>query len=369
MTQPRLSCVVLAAGQGTRMVSARPKPLHRLCGRAMLLHILDGLAELEPAQVVVVVGHGAERVTKKLVDDGPSGLPIDFVDQVVQRGTGHALLTALTAFPDDDLDDPTSNGDDVLVVPGDAPLLRSTTLARLVEAHRRADAAATLLSARVPDPRGYGRVVRGREDRVMAIVEEVEAAPDEVAIDEVATSVYCFRRSLLAPALRRLSPENRKGEYYLTDVIAVLAGAGYRVTSLAVDDPLEAVGVNDRVQLAVAEAELRRRINRRWMALGVTMVDPERTYVDTTVRLAPDVTLFPGTLLQGATVVGQGAQVGPECHLVDSVVGAQARVAQSVATDAEIGTGARVGPFAHLPPGTVVPPGEETGAFYTPTQE
>ncbi len=368
MTQPQLSCVVLAAGQGTRMVSGRPKPLHRLCGRAMLLHILDGLAELAPSQVVVVVGHGAERVTKKLVDDGPPGLAIDFVDQAVRRGTGDALMVGLTAFADDDLDDPTIDGGDVLVVPGDAPLLRSSTLGALVERHRRTEAAATLLSARVADPRGYGRVVRGRDDRVVRIVEEVEASPDEAVIDEVATSVYCFRRSLLAPALRRLSPDNRKGEYYLTDVIAVLASAGYRVTSLVIDDPLEAVGVNDRIQLAVAESELRRRNNQRWMALGVTMVDPERTYVDTTVRLAPDVTLFPGTLLQGATVVGEGAEIGPDSHLVDCVVGAQARVAQTVAVDAEIGVGARVGPFAHLPPGTVVPDGEVTGPFYTPVR-
>ncbi len=349
------------------MVSDRPKPLHRLCGRAMLLHILDGLVELEPSQVVVVVGHGAEVVTKELVDHGPVGLPIDFVDQLVRRGTGDALMTALTAFPDDDLDEWAIDGEDVLVVPGDAPLLRSSTLADLVEMHRRTDAAATLLSARVPDPRGYGRVVRGRDDRVVRIVEEVEAGPDEAAIDEVATSVYCFRRSVLAPALRRLSPDNRKGEYYLTDVIAVLAGAGYRVASFVIDDPLEAVGVNDRVQLAVAEAELRRRNNERWMTLGVTMVDPERTYVDSTVRLAPDVTLFPGTLLQGATVVAAGAEIGPDSHLVDCLVGAGSRVTQTVAADAEIGAGARVGPFAHLPPGTVVAPGEVTGAFYTHT--
>ena len=348
------------------MIAARPKPLHRLCGRAMLLHILDGLAELAPSQVVVVVGHGSERVTKKLVDDGPAGLAIDFVDQVVQRGTGHALMVALTAFSDDELDDWTTDGEDVLVVPGDAPLLRSSTLAQLVETHHRTGAAATLLSARVPDPRGYGRVVRGRDDRVVGIVEDVEARPDEAAIGEVATSVYCFRRSVLAPALRRLSPENRKGEYYLTDIIAVLAGAGYGVTSLVIDDPLEAVGVNDRVQLAVAEAELRRRNNQRWMELGVTMVDPERTYVDTTVRLASDVTLFPGTLLQGMTVVGEGAEVGPDSHLVDCAVGARARVAHSVATEAEIGEGAQVGPFTHLPPGTTVAPGEVTGAFYTP---
>lgn len=355
-----LSCVVLAAGEGTRMRSARPKPLHLLCGRAMLLHILDTMAELSMERTVVVVGHGAERVAKKLIDDGPVRLPIDFVEQHVQRGTGDALMVALTAFPDDDLEGDRPDGDsdgDLIVVPGDAPLLRSATLVRLVETHRQADAAATLLSARVPDPRGYGRVVRGRGGGIRRIVEEVEASAEEVAIDEVATSIYCFRRSVLAPALRRLTPGNSQGEYYLTDVVQVLADAGYPVTSLVADDPMEAVGINDRAQLAVAEAELRRRINHRWLSLGVTMLDPDRTYVESGVNLAPDVTLFPGTLLQGHTVVAEGAEIGPDTRLVDCLVAAGAVVANSVGVDAEIGAGARVGPFAHLVPGTVVPAG------------
>lgn len=366
MTPRPLSSVVLAAGEGTRMRSTRPKPLHLLCGRAMLLHILDALAELPMERAVVVVGHGAERVTKKLVEQGPSGLHIDFVEQTVQRGTGDALMVALTAFPDDDSDGDDSG--DLLVVPGDSPLLRSSSLARLVETHRQADAAATLLTARVPDSRGYGRVVRGRTGRVQRIVEEVEASPEEMAIDEVATSIYCFRRSLLAAALRRLTPENSLGEYYLTDVIEVLASAGYPVTSFVVDDAMEAVGVNDRAQLAVAEVELRRRINARWLSLGVTMLDPDRTYVESGVELAPDVTLFPGTFLQGSTVVGEGAEIGPGTHLVDCVVGAGAVVASSAGTDAEVGAGASVGPFAWLGPGTAIAAGAVTGPFYTSGQ-
>ncbi|MGI8759298.1 MAG: bifunctional UDP-N-acetylglucosamine diphosphorylase/glucosamine-1-phosphate N-acetyltransferase GlmU [Acidimicrobiales bacterium] len=368
MTPRPLSSVVLAAGEGTRMRSTRPKPLHLLCGRAMLLHILDSLAELPLERAVVVVGHGAERVTKKLVEHGPSGLHIDFVEQIVQRGTGDALMVALTAFPDDDDDDGDDDGGDLLVVPGDSPLLRSSSLVRLVETHRAADSAATLLSARVPDPRGYGRVVRGRTGRVQRIVEEVEASPEEVAIDEVATSIYCFRRSLLAAALRRLTPENSLGEYYLTDVIEVLASAGYPVSSFVVDDAMEAVGVNDRAQLAVAEVELRRRINARWLSLGVTMLDPDRTYVESGVVLAPDVTLFPGTFLQGQTVVGEGAELGPGTHLVDCVVGAAAVVTSSAGAGAEVGAGAHVGPFAWLGPGTVISAGAVTGPFYTSGQ-
>ena len=363
MTYRPLSAVVLAAGEGTRMKSSRPKPLHLLCGRPMLLHVLDALAELPIERAVVVVGHGAEWVTKTLQEQGPPDLVIDFVEQHVPRGTGDAVSVALTAFPDDDFVD-----GDIVVLPGDTPLMRPPTLAALVRQHRQTDAAATLLTAHLDQPTGYGRVVRGRDDHVSRIVEEVDATPEERAIEEVGTSIYCFRRSLLAPALRRLSPENAQGEYYLTDVVGVLSDAGYPVATLLADDPMETAGVNDRAQLAVAEAELRDRTNERWMRFGVTMLDPERTYIDASVRLAVDVTLFPGTMLQGHTVVGPGAQIGPDTRLVDCAVGEGAVVEQTVGRDAEIGADAVVGPFASLPPGTVVPPGARTGAFYTATR-
>ncbi len=279
MTARPLSAVVLAAGEGTRMRSVRPKPLHLLCGRAMLLYVLDALGQCEPQRAVIVVGHGAERVTKKLQEEAPD-LVLDFVEQHVQRGTGDAVSVGLTGFTDDDLDD----DGDVVVLPGDTPLLRPETIAALVRTHRESEAACTLLTARMDDPTGYGRVVRGKDGRVRQVVEEADATDEEREIDEVNTSIYCFRRSVLAPALRRLSPENAQGEYYLTDVIAVLHDAGYPVVSLVAGDAGETQGVNDRVQLAQAEAELRRRTNERWLRLGVTMLDPERTYIDTTVR-------------------------------------------------------------------------------------
>ncbi len=341
------------------MKSTRPKPVHVLCGRPMVLHVVDALSSLRVDRVVVVVGHGAERVTKTLLESAPPTLTIDFVEQRVQRGTGDAVMVALTAFPDDDLDD-----GDLVVVPGDTPLLRPATLAALVDAHRGADAAATVLTARLEEPAGYGRVVRARDGRVARIVEQADASDDELAIDEVNTSIYCFRRGLLAPALRRLSPENAQGEYYLTDVVAVLHDAGYPVISRVVADPVEAAGVNDRAQLAAAEAELRARTNARWLRLGVTMFDPDRTYLDASVELAADVTLLPGTLLQGTTTVGRGAQIGPDVRLVDCVVGDGAVVEQTVARQSEIGADARVGPYAVLTPGARVRPGTVTGPFY-----
>jgi len=359
MTRRPLSAVVLAAGEGTRMKSERPKPLHVLCGRPMVLHVIDALAELDVERVVVVVGHSAERVTKTLVESAPPGLVIDFVEQHVQRGTGDAVSVGLTAFPDDDTDD-----GDIMVVPGDTPLVRSPTLQSLVTGHRDAEAAASVLTARLSDPTGYGRVVRDKRDNVARIVEQADATEEERAIDEVNTSIYCFRRSVLAPALRRLSPENAQGEYYLTDVVEVLHDAGYPVISLAVGDPMEVAGVNDRAQLAVAEAELRDRTNARWMHRGVTMIDPRRTYIDATVRLSPDVTLFPGAILQGSTTIGAGAQIGPDTRLVDCTVGDGAVVEQTVARQAEIGADARVGPFASLAPGARVAPGTVTGPFF-----
>ncbi len=338
------------------MHSERPKPLHRLCGRPMVLHVLHALAELDLERAVLVVGHGASRVTKVIGEQPPPGLHIDFVEQRVQRGTGDAVSVALTAFPEDDTED-----DDIIVLPGDTPLLRPPTLAALVRTHRRAEAAATVLTARVAEPTGYGRVTRDRNGRVWRIVEHADATEEELQIDEINTSIYVFRRSVLAPSLRRLTPDNSQGEYYLTDVVKVLHDAGYPVVSMVVDDPMEAAGVNDRHQLSVAEAELRARINERWMRRGVTMVDPEATYVDSTVELAPDVVLYPGTQLQGRTVVETGAELGPYTQLADCRVGARAVVTATVGTNAVVGADARVGPWAHLAPGASVAEGEVAG--------
>jgi bifunctional UDP-N-acetylglucosamine pyrophosphorylase/glucosamine-1-phosphate N-acetyltransferase len=326
----------------------------------MVLHVLHALAEIDLERAVVVVGHRGAWVTKAVGEQPPPGLHLDFVEQRVQRGTGDAVLVALTAFPDDDIDD-----HDIVILPGDTPLLRPPTLASLVRAHRRADAAATLLTARLANPAGYGRVVRDRGGRVARIVEHVEANEEERAGDEVNTSIYVFRRSVLAPALRRLSPDNAQGEYYLTDTIAVLHDAGYPIESLVVDDPMEVAGVNDRHQLAVAEAELRDRINERWMRRGVTMIDPEHTYIDTTVELSADVVLYPGTHLQGATVVAGGAELGPSTQLSDCTIGSGAVVTATIGRNATVGRDAHVGPWAFLPPGTKVPAGSVTGACFT----
>ena len=338
------------------MRSERPKPLHLLCGRPMILHVLDAMAEIDVRRVVVVVGHRGEWVTKTLVQLAPPSMQIEFVEQLTQSGTGDALAVGLTGLPDDD-----DEVEDVVVLPGDTPLLRPQTLAALVRAHRMEDAGATLLTAVVENPAGYGRVVHGKDGDVVRVVEEADATDEERAIREVNTSIYCFRRSILAPTLRRLSPANAQGEYYLTDAIAVLSSAGYPVRSLVLPDSMEAAGVNDRAQLAVAEAELRDRINERWMRRGVTMWDPERTYVDAQSQLDADVSLLPGVILRGNCRIGAGSEIGPNSVLTDTTVGRGAVVVESVCTRASIGDDARVGAYSVLEPGAELAAGEVLG--------
>ncbi|MFO1537105.1 MAG: bifunctional UDP-N-acetylglucosamine diphosphorylase/glucosamine-1-phosphate N-acetyltransferase GlmU [Actinomycetota bacterium] len=358
MAHRPLSAVVLAAGEGTRMRSATPKVLHPLCGRAMVLHVLDALATLAPTRCVVVVRGRGDAVETAIAGGMDPAVPVEFVEQTVPRGTGDATAVALGAFADADADD-----DDVIVCSADIPLLDPEALGGLVAEHRRTDAAASLLTAVLADPTGYGRIVRDARGEVARIVEQSDATPDELAVTEVNPSIYCFRRGLLAPALRRVRPDNAQGEYYLTDVIGVLRATGHSVVAVPAADPGTTLGVNDRAQLADAEARLRARVNAAWMRAGVSMVDPARTYVDVSVTLAPDVRLLPGTILEGRTEVGTGSVIGPDCRLVDATVAAGAVIESSVVRSATIGAGVHVGPFAHLRPGTVLGADARVGSF------
>ncbi len=352
-----LSAMILAAGEGTRMRSSLAKPLHRICGRAMLLYVLDSLRALTVEEIAVVVGAADNPVVKEVSEFWNGPARPHFVEQRSRRGTGDAVAVGLTGLESDE--------GDLVVLPGDTPLLRPSTIAGLLEAHRREDVAATVLVAEMDNPLGYGRVIRSKDGSVSKVVEEADATPQQRALREVNTSVYCFRRSVLAPALRRLVPDNAQGEYYLTDVLEVLAAAGYKVAAHPLSDPAEAMGVNDRSQLAAAETLLRRRINERWMRRGVTMADPATTYIDADVSLEEDVALAPGVSLLGSTKVSSGAEIGPEVTLEDTTVGEDAVVIRSQATAAFVGAGAKVGPYAVLEPGASVPPGGAVGPFET----
>jgi len=362
------TALVLAAGHGTRMRSTRPKPLHVICGRPMVMHVIEALGGVAPARTLVVVGHGGQRVQDAVSRNAPPWANVSFVEQPEQRGTGDATLVGLHALnrldglPDDgdlDMDDDGT----VLVLPGDTPLLRSETIADLVATHCTSGAAVTMLSSVVADPTGYGRIVRAKHGGVTAIVEHKDASAQQRDIREINTGIYAFRRGLLGPALRRIGTANAQGEYYLTDAVGVLASMGHRVDAHNAD-PAEVTGVNDRWQLALAERELRARTNRRWLLEGVTMLDPRQTFIDVTVTIGTDVTLYPGVILQGSTTIGDGTEVGPSTRLVDCNVGRNVRMEHTTAYDATIGDGAHVGPYAHLPAGTTVATGAKTGSFY-----
>jgi bifunctional UDP-N-acetylglucosamine pyrophosphorylase/glucosamine-1-phosphate N-acetyltransferase len=355
-----VNAIVLAAGEGTRMRSTRPKPLHRICGRSMVMHVIHALEGLTLQQTVVVVGHGAERVTKSVQEEAPTWAGVTFTEQLVQRGTGDAAMVGLRACGEERLDDAST----VLILPGDTPLIRAETIRELVHLHETSGNAATVLSTHVADPTGYGRILHARDGRVTRIVEHKDATEEEQAITEINTGIYAFRRDVLGPALRRIGNNNSQSEYYLTDVIEVLAEMGHTVQSL--EAPYnETAGVNDRLQLALAERELRARVNHSWLLSGVTMLDPAQAFIDVTVRIGQDVTLFPGVILQGDTVIGDGCEIGPGSHIVDSVIGPRVTIHSSRIEDAEVGADAIVGPFASIEPGASVANGQRTGAFYT----
>ncbi len=334
------------------MRSGTPKVLHEICGRSLLGHVLAAVEPLKPARTAVVVGSGRERVVGLLTDEAPGAVP---VVQEEQRGTGHAVRLALQALPEAD--------GTVLVVPGDAPLLTAGTLATVVEQHVRDEAAATLLTAVLPDPTGYGRVIRDTTGLVTRVVEHRDAIPAELDVTEVGTGVYAFDAALLRAALDRIGTDNVQGEEYLPDVIGVMVADGYAIGALIASDAGETEGVNDRVQLAAARRRLRDRLIEGWMREGVTVVDPATTWIDVGVRIERDVVLHPSTQLLGRTRVDTGAEVGPECTLRDTFVGDGARVVRAQCDGAEVGPEASVGPFAYLRPGTVVGRGAKVGCF------
>ena len=348
MDRSHVAAVVMAAGKGTRLRSDTAKVLHRVAGRSLVGHVLEALRPLGLAQVVVVVGHQAEDVTAEVEACHLPGS--NCVLQEPQHGTGHALEVGLTAV--------TADVQRVLVINGDAPLLTAETLAALAD-H---DDEATLLTTRLGDPTGYGRVLRDDGGTVRRVVEHADADDDERAVDEVNAGMYAFRRSGLEDLLARITDANEQGERYVTDVVSLLVAEGRPVHALAA--PADDVsGVNDRAQLSDAGAVLRRRHLRRLQHAGVTVVDPDTTWVDVTVEVGPDTTILPGSLLEGATVVGSGATIGPHTQLVDTEVADGATVRQSVCNLAVIGPGADVGPFTHLRPGSRLGPATKTGAY------
>ena len=349
---PVAAVVILAAGEGKRMKSSRSKLLHEIAGHSMLSYAVTAATTMQPQHIIVVIGHLRDQVAAHLDEIAPHVLT---AVQEQQLGTGHAVQVAL-----DQLADLTG---DVIVTMGDVPMLTGETLAALLLQHRASQAAATVLTAQVPDPTGYGRILRGADGMVTSIVEHRDADDIEREITEINSGIYVFDAPTLRSALTELAPSNDQGELYLTDVLAVLREAGKPLGAYVIDDLWQTEGVNDRIQLSRMNAELNRRILQRWMREGVTVVDPASTWVHASVDLAPDVILLPGTSLEGATSVAAGARIGPDTTLIDVEVGEKAVVTRTQASLSVIGPGANVGPYAHLRPGTTLGADGKIGTF------
>lgn len=350
MTNSPLAAVILAAGQGTRMKSTRPKVLHPVAGEPMLQHVIGVARALGAAPVVAVIGHGAEQVRSVCADSS-----VAFAEQTEQLGTGHALLCAESALE--------QFQGDLLLLCGDVPLLRSESLQGLLTHHRSGGADVSILTARLEDPTGYGRIVRGPLG-VEGIVEEKDASEIEKEITEINTGIYLFKTPDVFKRLRQLDNRNAQGEYYLTDIVTLTRAAGGTVAALVIDDAREAAGINDRRQLAAAEGLFRERLNTRHMLAGVSMLDPAFTYVASGVHIGPDTLLHPGVHLRGQTTIGRDCVIEPGVVITDCLIGDRVHLkAGSVLSESTVGDDCAIGPMAHLRPGTVLDGQNKIGNF------
>lgn len=354
MSNPRLAAViVLAAGEGTRMKSATPKVLHRIAGRTLVGHAIAAAREAQPEHLAVVVRHERDLVATHVAEVDPKAV---IADQDDVKGTGRAVQCALDVLPAD-LDGT------VLVTYGDVPLLSGSTLHALVDHHSASGSAVTVITANLANPTGYGRILRGADDSVEGIVEHKDATPEQLAITEINSGIYAFDALVLRDALEHVTTDNSQGEKYLTDVLAIARSTGRRVAAHLIDDLWQTEGVNDRVQLARLGKELNRRITEKWMREGVTIVDPDTTWIDADVAIGRDATILPGTQLLGATTIGADAVIGPDSTLEDTEVGERATISRTESRLAVVGADATVGPFSYLRPGTELGAKGKIGGF------
>ena len=345
-----LAVVILAAGEGTRMKSETPKALHLLCSKPLVSWVLSTVKKLNPTKVVVVVGNKAEEVKKTLEKEN-----VLFAEQKKQLGSGDALKSARKALG-------TFNGN-ILVICADTPLISVEALKGLFRNHLISQNAATILSAQIKNPSGYGRIVRSQSGDIRLIIEEKDATAEQRNIKEINSGIYCFKSPLIWDMVSKIKNDNKKKEYYLTDVISILKNLGSKVGAHCVQNSEEIIGVNSRLDLAVAGKEARKAILSRLMLSGVTVVDPETTYVSPDISVGQDTVIYPCTAIEGETKIGKNCSIGPNSFISDSVIGDGAQIRSSYCVSSKISDGVKVGPFANLRPGSVLKEGSRVGNF------
>jgi len=342
-----LAVVILAAGEGTRMKSSLPKVLHKICGKPIISYVLKTVRELNPTKIIVVVGHQSDMVTKSV------GEKVEVVVQENQLGTGHAVLAAEQSLNEHE--------GDILVLSGDSPLIRTRTLLKLIKLRGETGAAA-VLTAKLKNPDGYGRIIR-RGEEIIDIVEEKDTTPDEIKIDEVNSGIYCFAGGELFGSLGEATNDNEQGEYYLTDVIGILKNKGKKIVSMVAEDESEILGINSRKQQAEADKIMRGRIIDRLMDGGVTFIDPGLVFIEPDVVVGKDTIVYPLTFLEGETLIGEGCEIGPSAKLVDTTVGKNVKIQNSIIRESVIEDEANLGPFCSLRKGTRIGRGVKIGTF------
>jgi bifunctional UDP-N-acetylglucosamine pyrophosphorylase/glucosamine-1-phosphate N-acetyltransferase len=343
-----IDVIVLAAGKGVRMKSDLPKPLHKLMGKPIINYVIEAAQALVDNPPVVVIGHGGDLFKEHLGDQ------YSYVEQGELLGTGHAVQQTESTL--------SGRSDLILVVYGDMPLVQTTTLGKLIDAQKSHQGPVTILTLEEENPRGFGRIVRDKKGNIQAVVEEADAAPDQLKITELNAGMYCFRGDWLWKALKGIKISH-KGEYYLTDLIEMAAKEGEGVASVKADDPEELIGINNRIDLADTGRILRQRINREWMLEGVSILDPESTYIESGVKIGQDTIILPNTYLQGDSVLGSNCLIGPDTRIFNSRIGDSCEIEYSVVEESRIEDGVDIGPFSHLRKGAHLGPGVHVGNF------
>lgn len=345
----RSSAVILAAGEGTRMKSNHPKVAHEICGKPIVQHVIESVEGAGIDDIVVVVGHKSEEVQSCIESE------VKFALQEKQLGTGHAVMCAVDYIKDND--------GITLVLTGDTPLITDATITSLISYHNNHGFSGTILTSKLDNPSGYGRIVRDGEDNVLKIVEQKDASEDERLINEINSGIYCFDTQRLMEALKSIGTNNAQGEYYLTDVIEIMRSRGLLVGAYVAPDSSEIMGINSRLQQADAARVMRKRILMNLMTEGVTIIDPDNVYIDKTVVVGKDTIIYPGTVIEGKSIIGEECIIGPNTRLVDSIIHDNVEVNNSVVLQSEVKSGTHIGPFAYIRPESLIGQNVKIGDF------